>query len=507
MAAYIVALNSGTHADATAAQNAITGAGATITETYSFNLTYKIDCTAEQLAAISGVLHSSLDDATEDLASQYSTDHLKFLCNDVTNSLATAYDPLKTGTDSHVYLLDTGINASHTEFGSSTINNLHSLYTVDGNPDYADSTGHGTAMASLINGDNIGVSPNATLHNVKVMNASTTSLTVGNMVGALNQVLVHHQANTPSKVKAVCIPWITAKNNLIDAKLEELESHNLMVVCSAGNNAADADNYSPAGLDQVMTVGSHNASYVVGGFGASATWEGGDAGSNLGEEVDIYALGSNVSIADHSNTSNYGTAYGTSGSTAIVAGLSAQYVESHPSATATQIKSFMVAEGGVRGRGANITFDSGLVTSTGANVSLLKKSIALSPQTNDVNLASYPSGIILTVANGQTGTVNVGLNSEASNVSVLAFSPVPPFATFNTGTGVCDVDTTSNMTGVSVPGKYHFAVRGEIGGVTKVEEFTIGVYTTSEEELDAANEFYYDGSSYDQVVNFNSTKE
>ena len=33
----------------------------------------------------------------------------------------------------------------------------------------------------------------------------------------------------------------------------------------------------------------------------------------------------------------------------------------------------MVAEGGIRGRGANITFDAGLVTSTGANVSLLKK--------------------------------------------------------------------------------------------------------------------------------------
>ena len=63
------------------------------------------------------------------------------------------------------------------------------------------------------------------------------------------------------------------------------------------------------------------------------------------------------------------------------------------------------------------------------------------------------------------------------------------------------------MSGVTVPGKYHFAVRGEIGGVTKVEEFTIGLYTTSEEEIDAANEFYYDGTNYDQVVNFNSTKE
>ena len=167
----------------------------------------------------------------------------------------------------------------------------------------------------------------------------------------------------------------------------------------------------------------------------------------------------------------------------------------------------MVAEGGIRGRGANITFDAGLVTSTGANVSLLKKSIAVSPQTNDVNLSTLPSGVILTVANGQTGTVNIGLNASAGNISVLAFSPVPPFATFNVATGVCDVDTTSNMTGVTVPGKYHFAVKGVIGGVTKVEEYTIGLYTTNETEIDAANEFYYDGSSYDQVVNFNSTKE
>lgn len=507
MAAYIVALDSGTHADATAAQSAITGAGATITETYSFNLTYKIDCTAEQLAAIAGVLHSSLDSATENLSSQYSTDHLKHLCNNVDNSLATAYNPQYTGTGSEIYLMDTGINANHNELASATINNLYSLYEVDSNPDYADSTGHGTAMCSIINGDNIGVSSDAKVHNVKVMNASTTSLTVGNMISALNQVLVHHNANTPSKVKAVCIPWITAKNNLIDAKLQELESHNLMVVCSAGNNAADVDNYSPAGLDQVMTVGAYNTSYEVGAFGANATWTGGSAGSNLGEEVDIYALGSNVSIADHSNVSNYESAYGTSVSTAIIAGLSAQYIQDNPTATSTQIKSFMVAKGLDKGRGANLTFNAGLITSTGANADILTKSIGVSLQSGQVTLSEVPSGLVLTVANGQSGSANVGLNVNASNVEVLAFSPVPPFATFNTSTGVISADTSANMSGVTVPGKYHFAVRGVIGGVTKVEEYTIGVYTSSETELDASPEYYWDGSSYDQVVNFTSTKE
>ena len=65
------------------------------------------------------------------------------------------------------------------------------------------------------------------------------------------------------------------------------------------------------------------------------------------------------------------------------------------------------------------------------------------------------------------------------------------------------------MANVTVPGKYHFAVKGIIGGVTKVEEYTIGVYAADGEEtdLDASSEFYWDGASYDQVVNFTSTKE
>tara|TARA_X000000950_G_C13906598_1_gene657137 strand:+ start:16 stop:1539 length:1524 start_codon:yes stop_codon:yes gene_type:complete len=507
MAVYIVALDSGTHADATAAESAITGAGASITKTYKFNLTYKIDCTSDQLAAIAGVTHSSLESATEDITIQFDQTHLKYLCNNVASNLNKNYDPQYEGYESSVYLLDTGVNTAHTEFSSANTIALHSMYQVDGNPDNSDSTGHGTAMASLINGGNVGVSPKSNVYSIKVMNDVTTTATVGHMLEAMDVALEHHLDNTPAKVKAVCLPWTTSKNALLDSKLEEMETHNMLVICSAGNNAADADNYSPAGLDQVMTVGAHNPSYVVGGFGANATWSGGSAGSNLGEEVDIYSIGSNVSIAQHSDNVSYGTSYGTSPATAIIAGLSAQYVEKTPTATATQIKSFMVSGGDRVGRGANLTFDANLITSTGANVDLLKKSIGVSPQKTDVNLSTLPTGLVIAVKNGESGTVNVGLNENASNVQVLAFSPVPPFASFDTSTGVISVDTSANMSGVTVPGKYHFAVRGEIASATKVEEYTIGVYTTEETELDSSNEYYYDGSSYDQVVNFTSTKE
>ena len=168
----------------------------------------------------------------------------------------------------------------------------------------------------------------------------------------------------------------------------------------------------------------------------------------------------------------------------------------------------MVAEGAITGRGMSVTFDAGLLTATGQTEANLKKSIGVSPQVGDLQLASVPSGLVLTVASGQTATANVEINASASNVSVMNFSPVPPFATFNTN-GLISVDTSANMTGVTVPGVYHFAVRGEVSGTVLVEEFSIGIYTTSADEIDTANEYYYDSdnTTYDQVVNFNATKE
>ena len=67
MASYIVEMDAGVHADATAAATAITNAGASVTTTFDLNMTYQIDCTADQLAAMSGVKYSSLADANSGL--------------------------------------------------------------------------------------------------------------------------------------------------------------------------------------------------------------------------------------------------------------------------------------------------------------------------------------------------------------------------------------------------------------------------------------------------------
>lgn len=498
MATYIISLQGDSYADNTAGATAITNAGGSITKTYNFDLTYKVDITAEQLANIAGVSASSLESETVTANVSYNTDHLKYLCNDA-GSLATAYNPSSTGATESVYLVDTGVNTTHDEFIGASVTNLHTNFS-----DYADTAGHGTAMASLIVGQNIGSAPNSTLYNVKALDSISTSATVGSMIDALDAILLHHNSNTPAKTKTVCICWVTAKNQLLDLKFGELEDNNLIVICSAGNNGEDVDNYSPAGLDRVMTVGAHDSNYVVGGGSANGTFGGGTM-SNIGEEVDVYTIGGGVNIASNSDNSGYINGNGTSISTAIIAGLSLQYIDLYPDASARVIKSYITQEGSFRG--ASLTFANALITSANVSVDSLKKVVGVSQQVSDLQLASVPSGLVIEVANGAVATANVEVNPLASNVEVLSFSPTPPWVTWN-NSGLITANTQANFANVTVPGRYHFAVKGTISGTTLVEEYTIGVYETDPNELDTSVEFYYDSgtSSYDQVVNFNATK-
>ena len=499
MATYIISLDPTAYTDNADGATSITNAGGTITKTYSFPFTYKVDIEEAEMGVLT-IAESSLESESLTAEASYNIDHLKYLSNDA-GSLATAYNPSSTGATESVYLIDTGVNTTHDEFTGATVTNLHTNFS-----DYVDASGHGTGMASLIVGQNIGSAPNGTLFNVKALDSVSTSATVGSMIDALDAILTHHNANVPSKTKTVCCCWTTSKNNLLDLKFAELEDNNLIVICAAGNDGLDTDTYSPAGLDRVMTVGSHNSSYVVGPFGANATFGSGSV-TNIGEEVDIYTIGSNVNIASNSNTSVYVGANGTSISTAIIAGLSLQYIDAYPDASARVIKSYMTSEGSVDNRGANLTVDSNLLTSANVAITGLKKSVGVSPQVGDLELASVPSGLVLEVANGAVATANVEINSSASNVEVLAFSPTPPWVTWN-NSGLITANTQANFANVTVPGRYHFAVKGTVSGVTLVEEYSIGVYQTDANELDTSSEFYYDSdnASYDQVVNFNATK-
>lgn len=496
MARYLLTLNPGVHANNTAAEAAIVASGASVVKTYSFSLTYEVEATAEQLASIVGVLESleknSSTVVTVHVANQ---DHLSHLAIS-TDQTSTGYNPENTGSGGHVYLVDTGLYAAHEQFTGRNINNLYSNFGSD----FSDNYGHGTAVASVIVGNTQGVAKDATLHVVKLFDTGSGSITIGEILDALDAVLVHHQANNPSQAKVVCLPWTTPQNNFLDNKITEMNASNLVVIAAAGNDGVDVNTVSPAGVESVITVGTVNSSFRVSAF-TNVPWTNPTASyhTNYGAALDIFALGVDISCASLSAADAYELVSGTSISAGIVAGAAAQWVVKYPSKTSTELKDTILQEGHLAGMGA-IKFDEGSPAAT-ANV---YRSLITTILSGVQSLGNIPSGRVLNVQLGQSASKDLELNLGAvTGLGLLDFAPLPPWASLDLATGVLTVDTSAVDASLS-PGIYLFGVKGVVDGKTQVEEYSIGLYTSNAAELEEASQYYYDDgtNSYDAVISY-----
>jgi hypothetical protein len=502
MAKYIISLDASVHQDTASAEAAIAATGATVTKAFSFALTFEIEATAEQKDAIVGLTAYTNGETVLPYTLQVvNNNHLRMTLVDhnETNELVIpeTYNPLNRGAGQHVYLVDTGIKTTHEQFSEATINNLYSNYGTD----FADTAGHGTMVGSLIVGKDLGPAKDATLHNVKLFNSGSDTITVAEILSALDAVLTHHLANSPSQTKVACMPWVASRNAFIDSKILELNSAGVVVVAAAGNNSDNVSNYSPAGVREIITVGAHDSNWIVSAF-TNMPWDGTDAVlsyNNYGAEIDIFAPGAGVQVAGLVSDNEYiDNAAGTSLATGITAGVVAQYIARYPGYSSAKIKDVLVQEGHLFGHSL-LSFAS----VTNVDYSTVNKSVLTFDTSAEAMLTTVPSGRIASVQHGQTATVDLGLNGSATDVAVLDFAPLPPWVTFDSATGVVSINTASLDVSM-VPGAFVFAIKGKIGGITKVEEYSIAVYATSEDEISGSTQYYYDSESgaYDPVVTF-----
>lgn len=209
----------------------------------------------------------------------------------------------RKGKGINVYVMDSGIEASHPEFANANITNIYSVTPGD----FSDNRGHGTAISSVIVGATCGITE-ANLKIVKIFDPDHTT-TEHEFLDALDAIINDHVDNTYSILNA---SWTIPKNEWVEHKLRILEDEGVFIVAAAGNNGTSIEDVTPASMLDALTVGAYNQdlrpcdfSNYTGGSSISVT----EGATNHGE-LDGWAPGEQIWAAGLNGT--YGYVAGTS---------------------------------------------------------------------------------------------------------------------------------------------------------------------------------------------------
>lgn len=234
------------------------------------------------------------------------------------------YRPLATTFSTHdlnyqskpeLIVMDSGINFDHPEFDYPELEK-EDYYTLDAfNGDYRDDIGHGTGVASCAVGKNLGLAFNQKLVNVKIGGLNHTASIVE--VGMAIDAILDRIEKNPNVTRVVNMSWGVPRSAWLDSKVQSLLDAGITVVCAAGNQGISVEDISPAGLDNVITVGSIDKYDIPSGFNNISP---SDAGVTTGHglSLDMFAPGEGVLIAN--NEGGYAMGSGTSFAAPYVSG-------------------------------------------------------------------------------------------------------------------------------------------------------------------------------------------
>ncbi|PIK38071.1 proprotein convertase subtilisin/kexin type 9 [Apostichopus japonicus] len=214
--------------------------------------------------------------------------------------LNNGYSAKGTGSGVTVYVIDTGINPSHNDFGSRA--STSSSMDFHSNPNSGiDCNGHGTHCAGTVGGSSYGVAKSVTLKGVRVLGCFGSGSNSGVVSG------IDYVAGLSGK-RVASMSLGGGASLTTDNAVTRLYNSGAPVIVAAGNENQDACNVSPARAANAYTVGATDDSDTIASF------------SNYGSCVDIFAPGVDIRSASHSSNSGSATMSGTSMACPHVAG-------------------------------------------------------------------------------------------------------------------------------------------------------------------------------------------
>ncbi|HEY0154758.1 MAG TPA: S8 family serine peptidase [Longimicrobium sp.] len=244
--------------------------------------------------------------------------------------LSTTYSYNNTGVGVTAYIIDTGIDRAHAEFGGRALAGFDAF--TDGQ-NSNDCNGHGTHVAGTVGGANYGVAKGVTLVAVRVLDCGGSGAWSG-VVAGIDWAAANHVAGTPATAN---MSLGGGASTVVDDAVKRLIADGVATAVAAGNGnilgmAQNACNYSPARVPEAITIG------------ATTTTDTKASYSNYGSCVDFFAPGSGITSSwiGAGNTET-NTISGTSMATPHVAGVAALYLQSNPLSTPQQVRDALFA--------------------------------------------------------------------------------------------------------------------------------------------------------------------
>ncbi|MDQ0799780.1 subtilisin family serine protease [Arthrobacter sp. SLBN-112] len=238
--------------------------------------------------------------------------------------LSGSYSWTAAGAGVTAYVVDTGILASHTDFGGRVAAGWTAV--SDGNGT-TDCNGHGTHVAGTLAGSTYGVAKSATLVPVRVLDCSGSGYN-SDVVAGLDWIAANHAAGTPAVAN---LSLGGAASTAVDNAIQAVLNDGVTTVVAAGNSATDACTASPARVPGAVTVAASDSADKQASF------------SNFGSCVDLYAPGVGITSDYYTSTTATASMSGTSMAAPHTAGAAAVLLSQNPALAPADVAAALVS--------------------------------------------------------------------------------------------------------------------------------------------------------------------